>query len=251
VSYLATALTPVSVTLEHSTTNIIVRENDYAVHVMVTWLGAWNASKKTEVPGSQQDSAANAPKPMDTGEDLSAQVPAPSDQSDSVAPVQAPPSTDSMEGVNIPACQNALLAIRQMMWFNDHGLTPNIRSVIKLMMDFRNRTSEAQALSPWALEVVSINAMRSCPVTASISQSLRSVFAYIASGIVLPGIQLIDPCQHGPVNVLKDLTSEQRIALTTLSQEIIKEVAFGNWNKVIGPVQIPSPVPSLSPAPES
>ncbi len=51
--------------------------------------------------------------------------------------------------VHVEACQQALLAIRQMMWFNEHGMAPNIRSVMRIMLDFRSRTKEFQALSPW------------------------------------------------------------------------------------------------------
>jgi hypothetical protein len=45
-----------------------------------------------------------------------------------------------------------------------------------------------------ALEVLVVNALRTLPLSASISQSLRAIFAFVASGTLLPGVDLLDPC---------------------------------------------------------
>lgn len=145
------------------------------------------------------------------------------------------PSPDlSLEGVNIDACQTALLAIRQMMWFNEHSMSPNIRSVMRLIMDFRSRNKTFQSLSPWTTEIIVANALRTNPPNSSISQSLRSVFAYLAYGVLLPGIEIIDPCQQDPVNVLSALSAEDRLGVTALAQELIRDIAYGKWEKVVG-----------------
>lgn len=54
-------------------------------------------------------------------------------------------------------------------------------------MGMYNRLVSFVAKYPQALEVIIVNALRGTPHTASISQSMRSLFAYIASGVLLPG----------------------------------------------------------------
>lgn len=40
-----------------------------------------------------------------------------------------------------------------MMWFNDHSASPNIRSVMRLVLDFRSRNQVFQVLTPWVCYV--------------------------------------------------------------------------------------------------
>jgi hypothetical protein len=143
------------------------------------------------------------------------------------------------------ASHRALLMIRQAMWFSHNSLSPNVRQCIKIMKDLRHRHTAFAAVNNWALEVLVVNALRTLPLSASISQSLRAIFAFVASGTLLPGVDLLDPCvQNEPPwdrsfrlhygSVLQDLTQEDRLAITKAAQKILNDIAFGRWEVIIG-----------------
>ncbi len=48
------------------------------------------------------------------------------------------------------------------------------------------------------------------------------------------GIELTDPCSQDAVNVLSSLSTEQRLGVTALAQELVRDIAYGKWEKVVG-----------------
>jgi len=262
---LATAIPDAKVTLHSETSEINVQENEYRTQVKVTWLGAWTARKEPEAASPMEiqttsstgtSTAADgdtvtpaapatdvpADTKTETRDDVAADKPvdgavaasAGSSTNNTGSPAAEVPSQASLEGVNIEACQNALLAIRHMIWFNDHANSANIRGVMRLINDFRARNTVFQSLSPWTTEIIVANALRTNPPNCSISQAVRSVFAYLASGVLLPGIEIVDPCQHNRINVVAPLSAEERLGITALAQEVVRDIAYGKWEKVIG-----------------
>jgi hypothetical protein len=284
-----------NVSFDAESTEITVQAHDYGARVMVTWLGAWSASKKIVIMVHEEDKVVEEKEeikvtPQPSGPAMSTTKTSTTTTTTTITttttttpptvesteqaestPIdlnvtpnvdmpqvthvdgpytdgvpegaivkQEPTSkaimspTENLEGVNIAACQQALLSIRQMMWFKDHTMLPNIRNVMRLLMDFRSRVPGFQSLSPWALEVIIVNALRGTSPSSSISQSVRSLFAYIASGVLLPGVELIDPCEQEPVHILRMLTDDQRLKVTAIAQEVIREIAYGKWERIVG-----------------
>lgn len=136
--------------------------------------------------------------------------------------------------------------IKQAMWFSHNSLSPNVRQCIKIMKDLRHRHRAFATLNNWALEVMVVNALRTLPLSASISQSLRAIFAFVASGTLLPGVDLLDPCVPKDMyaervtsrfdygSVLQDISQEDRLAITKAAQKILNDIAFGRWEVIVG-----------------
>jgi hypothetical protein len=144
------------------------------------------------------------------------------------------PDTEDLTGVNVPACQKALMMVRQMHFFSDNSLSPNLRPCLKILKDLRNRMPVFATLNNWAIEVIIINALRTVPLSASLSQSLRAIFAFMASGMLLPGVEFIDPCVHEAESVLRNLSNQARLDITEASQKILNDMAFGKWEEILG-----------------
>jgi hypothetical protein len=185
--------------------------DEVSVHLMLTWSGALDCE-----PTSEQAAKLLPPTP-----------PLDSTRSDST------PSED-VAGVNVPACQKALMMVRQMHFFSDNSLSPNLRPCLKILKDLRNRMPVFASLNNWAIEVIIINALRTVPLSASLSQSLRAIFAFMASGMLLPGVEFIDPCAQEAESVLRNLSDQARLEITEASQKILNDMAFGKWEEILG-----------------
>jgi len=218
----------------------------YSVHLLFTWFGTWTSNYRAEeanpleatpmTPSTPAEESATTATPMMETASLSS--PSPS----------APPATVHVpQDINYTASQKALLMIHQVMWFSQNSVSPNVRQCIKIMKDLHHRHPAFAVLNDWALEVIVVNALRALPLSASISQSLRAIFAFVASGMLLPGVDLLDPCTRnnakeklGPpalgetASVLQDLSQENRLAITKAAQKILNDIAFGRWEVIIG-----------------
>lgn len=225
-----------TVEIGKDTMDMHVRDNSgYTVHLLFTWLGTWTSGfRSDDFPEPTTTTAATTTTTPVAVEPPSSSVtqqppgapPAPPPQT---IPSPTPPSLD----INYTATQKALLMIHQTMWFTQNSVSPNIRQCIKIMKDLHHRHPAFAVLNDWALEVIVVNALRALPLSASISQSLRAIFAFIASGMLLPGVDLLDPCTRS-ASVLQDLTQESRLAITKAAQQILNDIAFGRWEVIIG-----------------
>lgn len=183
--------------------------DDISAHLMLTWSGALDA----EMDGGN------------FGQQL---------QQQEATGGSSSPTSDDTVGVNVPACQKALMMVRQMYFFSDNALSPNLRPCLKILKDLRNRMPVFSHLDNWAIEVVIINALRTVPLSASLSQSLRAIFAFMASGMLLPGVEFIDPCAQEAESVLRNISDQARLDITEASQKILNDMAFGKWEEILG-----------------
>jgi len=147
---------------------------------------------------------------------------------------QSPPASEDITGVNVPACQRALMMVHQTHFFSDNSLSPNLRPCVKILKDLQTRMPVFAPLTSWAIEVIIINALRTVPLSASFSQSLRAVFAFMASGMLLPGVELIDPCSPDDDSVLSNLTNQERLDITEAAQKILNDMSFGKLEEILG-----------------
>lgn len=80
------------------------------------------------------------------------------------APPTRPPTPppEELAGVNISACQRALMMVRQMQFFSDNSLSPNLRPCLKILKDLRNRMPVFASLHNWVSRIDVIFGRRLC-----------------------------------------------------------------------------------------
>jgi len=183
ISNLALALTPLFPALKVRVegTYIIISDGTITLHLATSYLQAWQADRKLYT---------------------------------------APNSTDY---VDVDSCQKALLCIRQVLWFEPNYmgiLAPNPRIIAKLFRLVAKRHKPLQSLSSFDQLVLIWWALKDGPVRPGLSQALRQVISYIASGHLLPaGDQILNPVKDYKIHLFSKLTRDEEIKLADWHRE--------------------------------
>lgn len=61
---------------------------------------------------------------------------------------------------------------------------------------------------------------------------LRRIMEALASGILVNGPGILDPCEKEPVDALAGLTKQQREDITVTAQQFLRFIAFRQIHKV-------------------
>jgi hypothetical protein len=140
---------------------------------------------------------------------------------------------NSNEYVNVLACQSALLSIKQVLWFETTFLpaiqgnvnwnvivvTKLLRLIIKLSPDLSRVISQFDQL------VIIYWALKEYVGLVDLAGGLRQIFAYLASGSLLSGGDLvIDPVKDYQYHLFSKLTRQEEMRL----MEIMRESPAGN-----------------------
>jgi len=128
--------------------------------------------------------------------------------------------------VNIDACQEALLRIRQVIWFEPNFMkiyAPNPRIVAKLFSFLCKKHAELKNLSHFEGIVLIFFALRKVPVAKGLSCALRRLFSYLASAQLLPGGDIIiNPVKDYKIHIFSKLTAAEELKLANFTKRETK-----------------------------
>jgi len=164
--------------------------------------------------------------------------------------------------VDVDACQNALLSIRQVLWFDPNFLNifaPNPRIVAKLFRKIVKKHKELQIISPFDQLVLIYWSLKYPRGRYGLSSAIRQIFAYLASGTLYPGgDEVVNPVKDYKVHLFSKITPQEELKLAQLTREynaaqsvaatVAATVASGNGTEgtEANPI-IATPVPLVSP----
>ncbi|CAI5666612.1 unnamed protein product [Oreochromis niloticus] len=142
-------------------------------------------------------------------------------------------------------CLLALAALRHAKWFQArvNGLKSCV-IVLRILRDMCNRHPIWEPLKGWPLELICEKAIATCNRPLGAGEALRRVMECLASGILLPGPGLHDPCEKEPTNTLASMTDQQAEDITFSAQHALRLMAFGQIYKVLEMEPLPSNKPS-------
>ena len=106
-------------------------------------------------------------------------------------------------------------------------------TVLRLLRSLQFNQTPLSCLNLWCL-VLLVHKCQIQPIN-SITQLFRAVFACLSSGVLLPdkfGLGIIDPCEKDLIDATHYLTNEQRINITTYAQNILRLIAFEQFEKI-------------------
>ncbi|XP_028908214.1 zinc finger RNA-binding protein 2 isoform X2 [Ornithorhynchus anatinus] len=145
------------------------------------------------------------------------------------------PQPEQADLLNRSKCLESLTAIRQTKWFQStvHDLQSCL-IIVRILRDLCQRDPIWRPFPQWALEILVEKALSSAVWPLSPEKALRRIFEFVASGILLSGPGLQDPCETQPVDTLKPLTHQEREAITVSAQNALRNFVFRQMHKILG-----------------
>ncbi|VBB33386.1 unnamed protein product [Acanthocheilonema viteae] len=160
------------------------------------------------------------------------------DGATAAAGAKAAPPKDPLPKV---PCLEALAELRHAKWFQVR--CSNLQSAaitLRILRDVRQRVQTWQPLRAWMTELLVEKVLSSLGAPLSPGDAVRRVFEAVASGILFScGPGLIDPCEKQSVDVLTELTGQQREDITSSSQHALRLIAFNQMYKVLAVDRLP------------
>ncbi|CAG9535611.1 unnamed protein product [Cercopithifilaria johnstoni] len=160
------------------------------------------------------------------------------DGATAAAGAKAAPPKDPLPKV---PCLEALAELRHAKWFQVR--CSNLQSAaitLRILRDVRQRVQTWQPLKAWMTELLVEKVLSSLGAPLSPGDAVRRVFEAVASGILFSsGPGLIDPCEKQSVDVLAELTGQQREDITSSSQHALRLIAFNQMYKVLAIDRLP------------
>ena len=131
--------------------------------------------------------------------------------------------------------------LRHAKWFQARatGLQSCVM-VTRILRDLCQRVQSWQALPQWSLELLVEKVISSSGFPISPGDCLRRIMEAVASGILINGPGLLDPCEKEQQDALEDLTKQQREDITVSGQTFLRYIAFRQIYKVLGMDQLPA-----------
>jgi len=143
--------------------------------------------------------------------------------------------------VNIDACINALIMMRQLVWYETTYFQTSYSCVVaRLFIHIMRNNVELQGTSHFQLLLVLNEAFKSnynySADNNSISHLLLHVLHYLASGVLLPGFfSIFDPCKdYANINVFSPLSNDQEYRIISHFRHDVKQKKDPNINQLIG-----------------
>lgn len=132
--------------------------------------------------------------------------------------------------------------LRHAKWFQARatGLQSCVM-VIRILRDLCQRIQSWQALPQWSMELLVEKVISSAGFPISPGDCLRRIMEALASGFLINGPGLLDPCEKEPQDALQELSKQQREDLTVSAQLFLRYMAFRQIYKVLGMDQLPAP----------
>uniref|UniRef100_UPI0037E764D3 interleukin enhancer-binding factor 3 homolog isoform X2 n=1 Tax=Semicossyphus pulcher TaxID=241346 RepID=UPI0037E764D3 len=141
-------------------------------------------------------------------------------------------------------CLTALASLRHAKWFQARA--NGLRScviVIRILRDLCARVPTWAPLRGWPLELICEKAIGTGNRPMGAGEALRRVLECLASGILMSGAGVSDPCEKEPTDAIGHLDYQQREDITASAQHALRLSAFGQLHKVLGMDPLPSKMP--------
>lgn len=140
-------------------------------------------------------------------------------------------------------CVLALSEMRHSKWFS--VTAANMSSCIeciRIVKDISNRDPIWNVVPDWAIEVMVERAAFTAWVPLNLGSLLKRVMEMISSGMLLPnGSGIKDPCEIKDVDVMNDLSPQQKENLTKSAQRFLRLMQFDQIYEVLG-IDAPSEI---------
>ncbi|XP_063697221.1 zinc finger RNA-binding protein-like isoform X1 [Culicoides brevitarsis] len=139
-------------------------------------------------------------------------------------------------------CLQALAALRHAKWFQARAT--GLHSCVMIMRIIRDLCQRVPIWTPfnqWAMELFVEKVIASAGMPLSPGDSLRRVMEAFASGTLIYGPGILDPCEKEPQCAIRDLSKQQREDITHSAQQYLRFIAFRQIHKVLGMDQLPPP----------
>ncbi|TRZ03329.1 hypothetical protein DNTS_027487 [Danionella cerebrum] len=137
--------------------------------------------------------------------------------------------------LNLSKCLEYLAALRHAKWFQAraNGLQSCV-IIIRILRDLGQRMPSWAKMSDWTMELIVEKSISSASGQLGPGEALRRVLECVATGILLPdGPGLLDPCEKGQLDVLRDMSKEDREEVTASAQHMLRLLAFRQIHKVL------------------
>ncbi|ESO08110.1 hypothetical protein HELRODRAFT_190894 [Helobdella robusta] len=131
-------------------------------------------------------------------------------------------------------CLQWLKALKMANWFQVRAM--NLFEGLKVMKIFKKLKMECRDVEPisdWALEVLVERCSFIEGTKATPSDIFRCLLQVLASGILLDGVGLQDPCENSLCDVFGDLQTQQREDLTKYAQTALRLLTFERLHTVL------------------
>ncbi|XP_034055873.1 interleukin enhancer-binding factor 3 homolog isoform X2 [Gymnodraco acuticeps] len=141
-------------------------------------------------------------------------------------------------------CLTALASLRHAKWFQARA--NGLRScviVIRTLRDLCARVPTWAPLRGWPLELICEKAIGTGNRPMGAGEALRRVLECLASGILMSGAGISDPCEKEPTDAIGHLDRQQSEDITASAQHALRLSAFGQLHKVLGMDPLPSKMP--------
>lgn len=137
-------------------------------------------------------------------------------------------------------CLQALAALRHAKWFQARatGLQSCVM-IMRILRDLCQRNPVWTPLNQWSMELLIEKVISSANMPLSPGDCLRRVMESVASGLLINGPGILDPCEKEPHDALANLTKQQREDLTSSAQTFLRFIAFRQIHKVLGMDPLP------------
>lgn len=131
--------------------------------------------------------------------------------------------------------------LRHAKWFQARatGLQSCVM-VLRILRDLCRRSPAWLALPQWSMELFVEKVISSAGFPISPGDCLRRIMEAFASGFLINGPGLLDPCEKEPMNALQSLTMIDCERITCSAQQFLRYIAFRQIHKVLGMEQLPS-----------
>jgi len=145
---------------------------------------------------------------------------------------------DTEKHIDVKLLEGALATIRHARWFEENASHTTVRALVRIFKDLKTRFDGLTGLTPWLIDLLSFNSATLPSNTRDplpLNLAFRRALQLLSSGIFLPGsVGFIDPCESGQVRVHSGLTLEEQDALCATAQTLLRVLAHGGFNEVLG-----------------
>lgn len=125
--------------------------------------------------------------------------------------------------------ENHAAAIKHVRWFEEYAQNENVKNLVRLLRDLKNRFEGLAVLSPWMIDLLSYEVVMINPdkKPLSLPVAFRRALRLIAAGLFLIGSAgVADPCDNNKW-LHNSLSYEQQDLLCLTAQNLIRILAHG------------------------
>jgi len=112
---------------------------------------------------------------------------------------------------------------------------PSISTTLRIIRDIANRVPTWRPLTVWAMELLAERTLSSVPVALSPGEAVKRVFEVVAGGLIInKNFTMIDPCEKETVEVMRNLSVQEREDITSSAQHALRLIRFNQIWKILG-----------------